>query len=178
MATNFFKGLEHLFPGGDWIINIKAEQDGIKTVSVLPVSAKVEDTSVKTLPPMVLKGTPAELDNGFFEAIKTPVEKTIGLFNNLAGYEQALEKAKTESRMEKDKQNKDKQAKDKEKAAASEKTTRYDAQMKKVQELVNQKKIGEAIGQLPKPADFPDKAEEIKTKDKELRGMHSELSLF
>lgn len=50
--------------------------------------------------------------------------------------------------------------------------------MKKVDDLVKLKKIGEAIGQLPDLKQFPEFETEIKKKSQELRGQHSSLSLF
>jgi len=170
MATNVFRGLHQLYPNGNWIINITSGE-GKMIVSVLPVSDKLNDKAVKLIPPMNLSGTPQELDESFFSAIQKPVEKTVALFTNLEGYEAAVEKAKAQSKMESDK-------KDKAKKEAGDKNTKYEAQMKKVTELETQNKIGEAIGQLPKAEDFPDRAEEIKKKLEELRGKHGTLSLF
>jgi len=50
--------------------------------------------------------------------------------------------------------------------------------MKKVTDLEELKKYGEAIGQLPKAEDFPEQVELIKKKNDELRTKHGSLSLF
>jgi hypothetical protein len=47
--------------------------------------------------------------------------------------------------------------------------------MAKVKELEDKDMFGQAIGQLPKEKDFPEFAEEIKTKLEELRKKHGQL---
>ena len=50
--------------------------------------------------------------------------------------------------------------------------------MKKVDDLYKQKKIGEAIGQLPDIKQYPEFESEIRKKSQELRSQHNALSLF
>jgi len=170
MATNFFRGLHQLCNNGNgnWKITVLST-DGIMKVSVLPFCDAVNNDIVKQLPPMNLRGTPQELDEKFFTEIQKPVEKTVGLLTNIQAYEKALETIK--AKVEADK-------KEKAEKQGGEKNKRYLVQMKKVEELEARKKIGEAIGQLPKAADFPEHADEIKKKHDELRAQHASLSLF
>ncbi len=121
--------------------------------------------------PLVLTGTPAMLDEGFFATIAKPVQKTVELITNLKAYDKALEKNRTESRMEKDQ-------KDKETKEQTERKKKYETQIDKVKQLREQKKYGEAIGQLPKAADFPEHEAEIKSLHEELRSLHGQLSMF
>jgi len=73
-------------------------------VIVLPRVENVKDPAAEQLIPLNLKGTPEELDAGFIEAIKSPVEKSTGLMTNMAEYEKSTEKARQESKAEKDRQ--------------------------------------------------------------------------
>ena len=46
-----------------------------------------------TLAPFTLKGTPEELDEGYLEAIKAPVETVNGLVSNLAAFQKSAQQA-------------------------------------------------------------------------------------
>ena len=75
-------------------------------VTVFPQSKEVKDPAAKQLIPLVLKGKPEELDAGFIEAIKEPIQESVGLLTNMAAYEKSAEKAKQESREKKEKKDK------------------------------------------------------------------------
>lgn len=171
MKTNFFDCLSSFKVEGDWQITIKTGTHSRMLVTVLFKNEKVTDEARKLLPPMVLKGTTQELDEGFFNAIENPVKQTSTLFMNMESYAKALEDAKQKSRMEKDKEQQQKR----EKESGNKK---YESQMKKIIELEAAGKFREAHGQLPKPEDFPDKEEEITTKRKELLEKFEAPSLF
>jgi len=79
MKTNFFEQEAGLYIGGV-LLHIHTDEKGLQTVSA--VLRKGSDT-VAVLPPMLLSGTPQELDKGFFHAIAAPVQKTGGLLTNL-----------------------------------------------------------------------------------------------
>jgi len=168
---NFFEQLDAMKLEGDWQINIKTSSKGVLLLSVLFINDKVGDAARKLIPPMILKGTPLELDAGFFAAIETPVKKTAALFVNMEEYEKAQADAKVNSKIEQDKKQKD----DKNKSAVDKK---YDAQMKKVDELEEAGKFREAYGQLPKAADFPEHEEEINERKEELAEKFDQSGLF
>ncbi len=171
METNFFQQIADLQLSGNIRLNIQPQQDNKLLVSLLLTSDQVKDKAAYNIPPLLLNGTPLELDNGFFEAVTNPIQKTNGLLCNLIEHEKGMEKAQKESRVEKDKaeaSKKDKEGKRK----------KFDEQMKKVEELEKLKKIGEAIGQLPDVKLFPEFTEEIKKKSQQLRSQHGTLSLF
>lgn len=171
MKTNFFETLAALNLEGDWNISIKSGTQSRMLVSVLFSNEKVGDNAKKLIPPLVLKGTAQELDEGFFTAIETPVKKTASLFVNMEEYLKAQETAKTQSRMEQDK----KQKETKQKETGDKK---YETQMKKVTELEAAGKYREAYGQLPKVADYPDHEEEITEKKDELMEKFEDIGLF
>lgn len=171
MTTNFFTSIQELNVDGDWKITITKDKENNWIVSVLFFNEKVDDDSRKLVPPMILKGTPQELDEGFFDSIIVPVEKAARLFANMEHYMKQVEEARLQSKMEKEKE-------DKEKKEKEERKKKYEAGIKKVNELEAEKKFGEAIGAMPEAEDFPEQAEEIKKKMSELREKHGQLSLL
>jgi PRTRC genetic system protein E len=171
MQTNFFSQVKQLGITSNLRLTIQPQESGELIVSLLLDTSFVKDKAAKMIPPLVLKGSDGDLDNGFFEAIVKPVQQTQTLLLNMQEHIAATDKAQKESRMVKDKQDNDKKEKDS-------KRKRFDEQMKKVDELAKQKKIGEAIGQLPDLKSFPDFESEIKKRSQELRSQHGTLSLF
>lgn len=170
-TTNFFAQLATLQVEGDWHITIKAGTHNRMIVSVLFQNEKVGDNARKLIPPMVLKGTTDELDNGFFTSIAQPVKQTAALFVNMEAHAKAQEQARLQSKMEKDKQDNAK----KEKEAGNKK---YEAAMKKVMELEAAGKFREAYGHLPKPDDFPEQQEAINEKKQALSAKFEQPGLF
>ena len=171
MTTNFFTVIAGMQVAGDWKMTITKGEAGGLIVSVLLTNDKADDEARKLIPPMLLKGTPQELDEGFFTAIETPVKDTAALFANMEQYARQLEEAKKQSKMESDKGAKEK--KDKE-----ERRKKFDAMMKRVDELEEAKKIQEAIANLPKEKDYPEQAEEIKDRLEALRKQNAQLSFL
>jgi PRTRC genetic system protein E len=168
---NFFQQLNALQVEGDWQINIKSSSKGAMLVSILFINDKTGDAARKLIPPMILKGTVQELDEGFFSTIENPVKKTAALFVNMEEYLKAQATAKEQSKMEQDK----KQQEGKNKIGIDKK---YETQMKKVDELEEAGKFREAYGQLPKATDFPDHEEEINERKEELAEKFDQTGLF
>lgn len=161
MQTNFFQSLAQINTTCAWNINITPATDGTLMIAVLLNPPKNTDNAAKLIPPMTLKGTPQELDEGFFNSIEAPAKVTANLFVNMQQYTEAQAAAKEKSREAKDrKKQREKTGNDTE--------NKYELQMKKVEELAAQQKYGEAIMQLPKPEDFPDNEDEIEEKKQEL----------
>lgn len=171
MSTNFFQQLMNLHLEGDWNITIKTGAQNRMLVSVLFTNDKTGDSARKIIPPLLLKGTAQEVDEGFFSVIESPVRKTAALFANMEAYAKAQEEARLQSKMEQDKADKAK----KEKTAGSKK---YDGLMKKIEELEEAGKYREAYAQLPKAEDFPDHEEEINERRQELAEKFDQPSLF
>lgn len=171
MKTNFFETLAGLKVEGDWQISIKAGTHNHMLVSVLFINDKVGDDARKLIPPMLLKGTVQELDEGFFGSIEKPVQQTAALFINMEAYAKAQGEAKQHAKMEQEKEQEKKKAKE----AGNKK---YDAQMKKVIELEEAGKFREAYGQLPKTTDYPDMEEQINDKKLALQEKFDNTGLF
>lgn len=158
---NFFQSLTNLPIAGDWTINIAKETADKLIVSVLFYNNCVGDDARKKVPPILLKGTPQELDEGFFQVIELPVQETAQLFANMEQFLQQKEQAKIASQMEKENGTKaDKEKTDKQK--------KYEETMKKVDELEADGKYREAWIKVPQAEIYPEQAETIRNRRMEL----------
>lgn len=77
-----------------------SQNDETITVSLRPLS-KSKAVDKNAFPPLILNGTPEDLDNGFFEAIKNAMSRTAGIVKNVEFYGEQMkaaeEKAKTDA---------------------------------------------------------------------------------
>jgi len=97
-----FTEISNLLNDGEMLcLNIMKTGESL-VVTVLPKSKEVKDPAAEQLIPLNLKGSPEELDSGFIEAIRSPVQKSTSLMSNMAEYEKSAEKAAEESKAEKD----------------------------------------------------------------------------
>lgn len=190
MKTNFFQQIAGLGFKGNFLLNINQDETGVLTVSAVLKKGNTTATAGNQLPPMLFKGTPEELDEGFFEQFAQPVKQTLKLFTNLEAYQAELDKAKKQP----EKAGKTTTANPKKPADNSlfaqpaepeepqddevddidetetllEKQRLFDEAMQRVAELNTQMKYKEAIAQLPDADEYPDKADELKTKRAQL----------
>jgi PRTRC genetic system protein E len=186
MKTNFFQQIAGLGFNGNFLLNIHQDETGVQTVSVILKKGNITATAGNSLPPMLFKATAEELDEGFFEQLAQPVKQTAGIISNLETYQKELERAKKNGKADKDKaakattpeqEDEDEQEEDSnlftpkedDKQAKAEKKRLYDEAIDKAKELAKQMKYAEAFAQLPDPADYPDKAEAIEAKRKEIQ---------
>lgn len=161
METNFFQSIIALQVAGNWTINIAKETTERLIVSVLFFNDTIGDDARKKIPPILLKGTAQELDEGFFQVINQPVKETAQLFANMEQFLKEKEQAKINSQMEKDNATKaEKEKTDKEK--------KYEDAMKKVDELEADGKYREAWMKVPQPELYPEHAESIRSRRMEL----------
>lgn len=194
MKTNFFEQIAGLQINGTLQINIQAQEGGTLTVSVLLASNNPKNTAGKNIPPMLLKGTIQELDDKFFTEVSEPVKQTVRLFANQEAYQAELDKAKKQPEKtgkttiptakkstdnslfsqpaeepEIDGDDDDLNEQPDETEALAEKQRLYDEAMQRVGQLNTDMKYKEAIAQLPDAEEYPDKADEIKTKREQLQ---------
>ena len=189
MKTNFFENIAKLNTPGNWKLTIHCDETGQMTVSALFNITANGDNAHKVVPPMLLKGTAAELDEVFFEVIEKPVQETAGLYHNMEQYLKGLEEAKKQSKMEQDKKAealKAKNAKPKTSADADdieitepkvnkeEKKKAYDEAMKKIAELKGLTKYEEALELLPTATDYPEKEAELNLKAEDLNRLKAQ----
>jgi PRTRC genetic system protein E len=128
------------------------------------------DEARKMIPPLNLRGTAEELDNGFFENISTPLQTASGLMVDMESFMKQVEEAKKKSAMEKEKS-------DKEKKEKEGKDKKYKEALQKAEELEKDGKYKEAWSALPKVSEFPEYAEIIRKKQDEYE-KHFAPSLF
>jgi PRTRC genetic system protein E len=161
--TNFFSQVAALdFTG---CLNLTLRRDGESlTVSLLVQDDTCGDTAKSHIPPLLLKGTPAELGEGFFPAIDTPVQQTTQLLTNMAQFLKGQEQAKKHSAMEKKKTEKP----EKPAQAADPKEKKFLEAMAQVDALEAAGKAKEAWCKVPQPSEYPDKAQLLRERRESL----------
>ena len=158
---DFFQSLSALQVQGDWKISIRQDKENALLVSVLFTNNECGDDARKLIPPIILKGTAQELDEGFFASITAPIQVTSQLLVNMEGYLKQQEQAQLQSKMQKDKAGKaDREKTDKEK--------KYEAAMKKVDELEAEGKHKEAWMKVPDLTEYPEQVTELRKRKEEL----------
>ncbi|QEH39422.1 hypothetical protein [Chitinophaga sp. XS-30] len=168
MNTNFFSLLANTIE--ERIMNITVRKDDAGCIVVIvSMKSSLDKKKAETLPTLNFKATAAELDEKFFGAIVTPIRSTQAFFTNAGQYEQAVKQATKVNRPAPTKT---------ETAPVDPAIRKYEAQLKKVDELVSLKKYGEALAQLPKLAEYPQFKEAIEQRGEEIRAMDDRLSLF
>ena len=170
MQTNFFRQLANLNLTGDLQITLRPTTDNSFVLSILLNNEQCGDGARKLIPPLNLRGTAEELDNGFFETISIPLQTASGLMVDMESFMKQLEEAKKKSEMEKEKSEKEKKEKE-----AKEK--KYNEALQKAEELEKESKYKEAWSALPKISENPDFAETIRKKQDEYE-RHFAPSLF
>lgn len=170
MQTNFFRQLVNLNLTGDLQLTLRPTEENSFVLSVLLRNEQCGDEAGKLIPPLNLRGTAEELDNGFFESITAPLQTVSGLMVDMENFLKQLEEAKKQSAMEKEKADKVKKEKE-----AKEK--KYKEAFEKAEAHEKDGKYKEAWSALPKPSEFPDFAEAIRKKQNEYE-RHFAPSLF
>ncbi len=170
METNFFQALFDLEVQGDINMTIRRTAENILYVTVHLNNSACGDNAQRLIPPMNLKGTAAELDEGFFNTVGAPLQTTSQLFVNMESYMKQQEQAAAQSKMAKDKE--DKEVKEK-----SDKEKKLEAVLKKADELEAEGKYREAWIKVPEPSDYPEQADMLKERRASLSA-HFAPSLF
>lgn len=171
MNANFFHQVAQLQITGDLQLTIAKGAENNLIVSVMLQNEQCGDNAKNIIPPLNLRGTAEELDNGFFEKITTPIQTASGLMVDMESFMKQLEETKKQSAMEKDKadrQKKEQEAKDK----------KFKDAMAKADELEKEGKHREAWVKVPETTEFPEKADEIRRRKRELSDKFSAPSLF
>ena len=160
MQTNFFRQLANMNLTGDLQIILRPTKENRFVLSVMLNNEQCGDQARKLIPPLNLRGTAEELDNGFFDSISTPLQTASGLMVDMENFMKQLEEAKKKSAMEKEKTEKEKKEKE-----AKEK--KYNEALQKAEELEKEGKYKEAWTALPKVSEYPDFADTIRKKQDE-----------
>lgn len=160
-TTNFFSSVAALNITGDLQVTIRKGAESNWIVSVMLNNEQCGDDARKLIPPLNLRGSAEELDNGFFERITTPIQTASGLMVDMEGFMKQLEEVKKQSAMEKektDRERKEKEAKEK----------KYREAMQKVDELEKEGKHRDAWMKVPDPSEYPEQAEAIRKRKSSL----------
>ncbi len=160
-TTNFFSSVAALNITGDLQVTIRKGAESNWIVSVMLNNEQCGDDARKLIPPLNLRGSAEELDNGFFERITTPIQTASGLMVDMEGFMKQLEEVKKQSAMEKEKADRER----KEKEAREKK---YKEAMQKVDELEKEGKYRDAWMKVPDPSDYPEQAEAIRKRKSSL----------
>lgn len=178
MKTNFFENIAAMNAPGIWKIGVQNDANGHFVVSVLYTQSETNDPALKTIAPLIFKGTALEMGNGFFEAIETPVQETAGLYHNLDAYRKNIEGAKKKLAQGNKTQpvkvktdgedNTDGLEVAEPKVSADDKKKAYTEAIRKVVELNDACKYAEALEILPSLSEYPEKAEELNKRKADL----------
>ncbi|CDS91605.1 conserved hypothetical protein [Sphingobacterium sp. PM2-P1-29] len=171
MRTNFFNQITQLDFTGNLQITIAKGAENNLIVSILLNNEQCGDKAKQLIPPLNLRGTANELDEGFFQQVTAPIQTASGLMVDMETFMKQLEEAKKQSAMEKekaDKQKKEKETKDK----------KFKDGMAKVDELEKEGKFRDAWIKVPDITEFPEKADEIRKRKTSLSDKFGTPSLF
>jgi PRTRC genetic system protein E len=170
MNANFFTQIAQMNIEGSLQLTITETTAETWLVSVLLQNEACGDNAKHLIPPLTLKGTAEELDNGFFQSIVQPIEQTSSLLLNMESYLKAQEEAKRQSAMEKEKA-------DKEKKEREAKEKKFAEAIQKADELEAEGKYREAFTAVPDPKKFPEFADKLRQRKDEL-AKHFAPNLF
>ncbi|MBF7092575.1 PRTRC system protein E [Flavobacterium sp. ALJ2] len=171
MNTNFFNQIAQMGVAGDLHLTIAKGADNNLIVSVMLQNEGCGDNAKNIIPPLNLRGTAEELDNGFFEKITTPIQTASGLMMDMEAFMKQIEVAKKQSAMEKEKA-------DKHKIEQEAKDKKFKDVMAKADELEKEGKFREAWMKVPEITEYPEKADEIRKRKTELSDKFSAPNLF
>lgn len=171
MNTNFFNQIAQLEYTGVLQLNISKGAENKIIVSVLLNNEQCGDNAKQLIPPLNLRGTAEELDEGFFQRISAPIQTASGLMVNMEAFMKQLEEAKKQSAMEKEKT-------DRQKKVQEAKDKKFKEGMARVDELEKEGKFRDAWIKVPEIADHPEKADEIRKRKTSLSNKFGTPSLF
>ena len=150
----FFQAINQMITAGtDLSINIRRVNNNL-TVAVVPRRSGVKDG--ERIVPLILNGTPEELDAGFLQAVGTPVQKAQGILTNLEAFEKQAEQAASQSKAARS-------AAEKESKEVREKREKMEKLLKKAEDAMTGKRYSEALTWLKQARilALPDKQKEI-----------------
>lgn len=171
MNANFFNQITQLDFTGNLQLTIAKGAGNNLIVSLMIQNEQCGDNAKQLIPPLNLRGTAEELDEGFFQQITIPIQTASGLMVDMEAFMKQLEEAKKQSAIEKekaDKQKKEQEVKDK----------KFKDGMTKADELEKEGKFREAWMKVPDVTEFPEKADEIRKRKRSLSDKFETPSLF
>lgn len=168
----FFEQIYQLISAGtDLSINIRRMNDKLN-VAVMPRNNALKEEKQQHMVPLVLSGTPEELDREFLQAVMAPVKKALGILTNLEAFEKAAEKTASQAKPGK--------TVEKESKEAREKREKMEKLMKKADDAAAASRFSEAQTWLKQARLLAtaDKQKEIDAKMQEIQRKANAGSLF
>lgn len=149
--------------GTDLSFSIR-QVDNRLTVAVMPRRTGLKGEAGGQIVPLVLNGTPEELDAEFLQAISTPVQKAQGILTNLETFEKQAEQAASQNKGAKS-------PLEKEPKEVREKREKMEKLLKKADEATAGKRYSEALTWLrqAKVLATPDRQKDIDAKMAEVQ---------
>lgn len=169
----FFQAINRMITAGTDLSFSIRQVDNRLTVAVMPRRTGLKGEAGGQIVPLVLNGTPEELDAEFLQAISTPVQKAQGILTNLETFEKQAEQAASQNKGAKS-------PLEKEPKEVREKREKMEKLLKKADETIAGKRYSEALTWLrqAKVLATPDRQKDIDAKMAEVQKKASEGSLF
>lgn len=169
----FFETIHQMLAQGtDLSINIRRVNNNL-TVAVMPKRTGLKEETGQLIVPLVLSGTPADLDAEFLQQITAPLQKVQGILTNIETFEKQAEAAAAQSKGAKS-------ANDKETKEAREKREKMEKLLKRAEEAFAAGRYSEATTVFRQAKTLADatKQKEIEARMQEVQKKASEGSLF
>lgn len=93
-----FQAINRMITAGTDLSFSIRQVDNRLTVAVMPRRTGLKGEAGGQIVPLVLNGTPEELDAEFLQAISTPVQKAQGILTNLETFEKQAEQAASQNK--------------------------------------------------------------------------------
>ena len=170
----FFQSIYQMITAGtDLNINIR-KVDNSLSVAVMPRRNSLKEDTRQNMVPLVVNGTPAELDMGFLQTILQPIQKVQGLLVNAENFEKQAEKATSQAKSSKA------PTIPAESKEAREKREKMEKLLKKADDATAAKRFSEAMTWLKQARVLApsEKQKEIDKKMQEVQKQASAGSLF
>ena len=169
----FFNELSQMMTAGA-VVNLTVHsQNGKLTVSLFPKFNGLKDEAQKHLQPIVLTGTAEEIDAGFFDAVREPVQKATGLLTGMKRFEESLSRVESEKKEAKEqKQNADKKS--------QERRAKFDKLIARADEQENNENFDAALQSLREARTMADgeNVEKTDARINQVRAKCMQTSLF
>ena len=167
MSTNFFTQIAPHLSGVDLVVTIKMIDDKI-TLSVLP-KPRIDDKAKEQIHPLIISdASPEDLDQSFFKAMGTPLEKVTSWSQSMKQFEDDMTKAEQESKRQKKKDDEKKEA-----------IKQADVKLKRANELFGADKCREALTHVEKALVLvPDYDKALKLQKEIKNKLGESISLF
>lgn len=160
----FFQAINRMITAGTDLSFSIRQVDNRLTVAVMPRRTGLKGEAGGQIVPLVLNGTPEELDAEFLQAISTPVQKAQGILTNLETFEKQAEQAASQNKGAKS-------PLEKEPKEVREKREKMEKLLKKADEAIAGKRYSEALTWLrqAKVLATPDRQKDIDAKWRKCR---------